>query len=66
MTRLERLEEQVASLAEDEYGEFLRWFLHRDWEQWDREIEADWKAGKLDFLVNEAAEAKKGNRLRDL
>jgi len=66
MTRLEELEEKVASLPEGEYGEFRRWFLDRDWENWDREIEADWNAGKLDFLVKEAVEAKKGSRLRDL
>ncbi len=66
MSRVEELEQQVASLAEDEYGEFRRWFLDRDWENWDREIEADWETGRLDFLVAEAAEAKKANRLRDL
>jgi len=66
MSQLEKLEQQVVSLPEDEYGEFRRWFLDRDWEKWDNEIEADWEAGKLDFLVEEAVEAKKRNRLRDL
>ncbi len=65
MTQLEKLEQQVASLPATDYGEFRRWFLERDWEKWDREIEADWDAGKLDFLVKEAEEAKKGNRLRE-
>ena len=31
----------------------------------DREIEADSESGNLDFLLREAAEAKKGNRLKD-
>lgn len=66
MSRLEELEKAVASLREEEYGQFRQWFLDRDWDRWDREIEEDSKAGKLDFLVREAAEAKKGKRLRDL
>ena len=66
MTKLEKLEMAVASLSEEEYGEFRRWFLERDWEQWDRQIEGDSRAGKLDFLVQEALEAKKEGKLKDL
>lgn len=34
------------------------WFSERDWEEWDREIERDSAAGKLDFLVEEAVDEK--------
>jgi hypothetical protein len=66
MTKLEELERAVASLTAEEYREFRRWFLERDWEQWDRQIEEDSKAGKLDFLVKEALEAKKQGKLEEL
>lgn len=66
MTKLEELEMAVASLPEEEYREFRRWFLERDWEQWDRQIEEDSKAGKLDFLVKEALEAQRTGHLKDL
>ncbi len=66
MTKLEELEMAIASLSEEEYREFRRWFLERDWEKWDRQIEEDSKAGKLDFLVKEAHQAKKGGHLTDL
>jgi len=66
MDRLDELERAVESLPEEEYSEFRRWFLDRDWDRWDAEIEEDARAGRLDFLVREAAEAKKNNRLRDL
>ena len=66
MTKLEELEMAVASLAEEEYCEFRRWFLERDWEKWDRQIEEDSIAGKLDFLVKEALEAKKEGKLKEL
>ena len=66
MTRIEQLEMAVTSLPEEEYVQFRRWFLERDWEKWDREIEADSMAGKLDFLLHEASDAKKNSRLREL
>jgi len=65
MTKVEELEMAVASLPEDQYSEFRRWFLERDWENWDRQIEEDSKAGKLDFLVKEALEAKRTGKLKD-
>jgi hypothetical protein len=66
MTRIEELEMAVASLPEKEYNRFRQWFLDRDWEKWDREIEADSAAGKLDFLVHKAADEKNDQRLTDL
>ncbi len=66
MTKLEELEMVVASLPEEEYRAFRRWFLERDWEKWDRQIEEDSAAGKLDFLVKEARDAKKAGQFKDL
>ena len=53
-------------LTEEEYREFRHWFLERDWEQWDRQMEADSRTGKLDFIVREALEAKKQGKLDEL
>ena len=66
MTRVEELQMRVDSLSSDEYGEFRRWFLERDWVKWDRQIEADSASGRLDFLVREAEAAKAAGTLRDL
>jgi hypothetical protein len=66
MTKLEELEQAIEKLPEDEYQQFRRWFLEKDWERWDKQIEEDSKTGKLDFLVKEAIDAKRGKRLRDL
>jgi hypothetical protein len=38
----------------------------RDWERWDKEIESDSEAGKLDFLVREGLDAKAEGTLEDL
>jgi len=64
--RLSELETAVEHLTEQEYDKFRRWFLERDWEAWDRDIETDSASGKLDFLVQEAHDAKRTGRLRGL
>jgi len=66
MANLEELQNAITNLLEEDYRQFRRWFLERDWERWDRQIIEDSRAGKLDFLVKEALDAKKENKLRDL
>lgn len=66
MTKLTEIELAIDSLPEEEYGEFRRWFLERDWAKWDRQIEADSASGKLDFLIMEAQEAKAKGTLKPL
>lgn len=65
-SRLAELESAVSSLSASEYDEFRQWFLERDWQSWDRQIESDAAAGKLDFLAGEARDAKGSGKLRDL
>jgi hypothetical protein len=66
MTKVKDLERAVASLTAEEYREFRQWFLDRDWEQWDQQIAEDSRAGKLDFLVREALDAKQQGKLQEL
>ncbi len=66
MAKLEQLETEITSLPEEEYRQFREWFLKVDWERWDKEIEEDSRTGKLDFLMQEALDAKKAKKLRDL
>ena len=63
MSRLEKIQQAILALPEAEYKQLRQWFSELDWEKWDREIEADSEAGKLDFLIAEALEEKKGNTL---
>lgn len=66
MMTLEELEKTIISLPKKEYNELRHWFLERDWQEWDQEIGEDAKTGKLDFLVREAAEAKRKGNLREI
>lgn len=66
MTKVEEIEKAIENLPDQEYENLREWFVEKDWEKWDREIEKDSEAGKLDFLVKEARDAKMYDKLRDL
>ena len=54
MTKIEQLEHDVKKLTEDELSAFRQWFMNFDAEAWDRQIENDLRAGKLDRLAQKA------------
>ena len=66
MSKVEKLKIEIETLPKDEFTELIRWLSDKDWERWDRDIEADSEAGKLDFLVREATDAKAKGTLKDL
>jgi hypothetical protein len=66
MTKLEKLLIDIEALTPEEFASLRKWFSERDWEQWDRQIEADSQSDKLDFLVEEALNEKKQGKLKDL
>jgi hypothetical protein len=66
MSKVDELKTQIERLPEEEFAELVRWLSEKDWERWDKEIEADSEAGKLDFLIREALDAKTKKTLKDL
>ena len=66
MTTIAEIQQAILNLPKAEYEQLKYWLQELEWEEWDREIEADSRDGKLDFLITEAIEAKKKGTLRDL
>jgi hypothetical protein len=66
MSKVDDLKTEIERLPSEEFTELARWLSEKDWERWDKEIEADSKAGKLDFLVREALDAQAKGTLKDL
>ena len=61
MTKVEQIEREVEELSPEELTAFRSWFVERDWEAWDRELERDVSEGRLDRLAAEAlAEFERG------
>ena len=54
MEKVERTEREVEALSSEELAKFRQWFAAFDAEAWDRQLEADVKAGKLDALADRA------------
>ena len=52
MTKLQLLEEEIKKLSPEELAAFREWFLEREADEWDREIERDAASGKLDKLFD--------------
>ena len=66
MSKVVEIERAIESLDNDEYAELRQWFTEREWGKWDRQIEKDSEAGRLDFLIKEVHEEKKKGRLGKL
>ena len=62
MSKLEALEKRISALSAEELAEFRRWFAEFDAAIWDRQIERDVKAGKLDALADEALRDHAGGK----
>lgn len=50
----EQLQIEIEALPENDFARLRKWFIDRDWERWDRQLETDVATGKLDFLPEEA------------
>jgi hypothetical protein len=66
MTRLEKLERQIAALSAEERALFREWYEQYDAAEWDRQLEADAAAGKLDHLADAALADHRAGRSREL
>ena len=63
---VEQIQMEIEALPKEEFSRLRRWFAERDWDRWEEQLEADEAAGKLDFLLEEAAAAKRNGTLSDL
>jgi hypothetical protein len=54
MTRVEQLEQEIEKLKPEEFAQLRDWLLEKDWTAWDRQLEEDVAAGRLDKLGEEA------------
>ncbi len=66
MSRVDKIESQISELSSAELAAFREWFAEFDAGAWDRQFEADVKAGKFDSLAEKALNDHSGGRSRDL
>ena len=66
MGNVEKIKQDIQALSPEELAQFRAWFQEYDWAAWDRQLEPDVQAGKLDKLADKALRdhtARKTNRL---
>ena len=66
MSKVDEIKAAIEALPQEDYAQLRRWFSEKEWEEWDQQIDADSKSGKLDFLVKEALDEKAKGRLKEL
>ena len=66
MSKIEKLKTDIEKLSSEDAAELFRWLSEREWESWDKEMEGDSQAGRLDFLVREARQEKARGTLKEL
>ncbi len=66
MGKVDKIEQEICALTPDELVVFRQWFRQYDSDEWDRQIEEDVRAGKLDGLAEEALAAHKSGKSKEL
>lgn len=65
MSTVEQLEEAVRRLSAEDRAAFRTWYAEFDAAEWDRQLEADVSAGRLDWLADEARQDRNAGRCTD-
>ncbi len=66
MDTLQDIQTAVSQLSAQQLAAFRAWFAEFDAEIWDRELERDVAAGRLDALAEEALQALREGQCTDL
>lgn len=66
MIQVELLEQYIAELDDNSFSKLRDWINEFDQIRWDKKLEADSNAGKLDFLINTALAEHEAGKTRDL
>ncbi|MEK6209264.1 MAG: hypothetical protein AABM64_02655 [Pseudomonadota bacterium] len=66
MSEVEQIENRIKNLSPEELTKLRAWFAEFDAQTWDRQIEADSEAGKLDRFIEESLAEHKAGKSRPL
>ena len=66
MSEVEQIESRIKNLSPEELAKLRAWFAEFDALAWDRQIEADSAAGKLDRLIEDSLAEHKAGKSRPL
>lgn len=62
MNKIKTIEREIEALSSEELATLRKWFGEFDADAWERQIEEDAKAGKLDSLADAAIKSHQAGR----
>jgi hypothetical protein len=66
MDKIEKIGREIKEFSPSELAAFRKWFHDFDAEAWDRQIEEDVKAGRLDALAKNALKVLAGGGCNEI
>lgn len=66
MTKLEKIEQEIASLTPGEVAKLAQWFAAFQADLWDKQIETDARTRRLDRLADQAVASHHAGKTRPL
>jgi len=66
MSTVHEIEQAIRALDANDFAALRDWFAALDAERWDRQLEGDVAAGRLDWLAEEALRDLREGRCTDL
>jgi len=65
MSTVTEIARAIEQLPAEDFAALRRWFMDRESQLWEEQIDANSAAGRLDFLFEEAAAERAKGELRD-
>ena len=65
MSTVGEIEQAIERLAPPERAKLAAWLARKEAQDWDAQMDADARAGKLDFLFEEAEAERYSAKLKD-
>lgn len=66
MTKLQKIEQEIAALSESDRRQLAQWFAEFHSDLWDNRIEADYSGGHLDKVIDAARKELREGKIRPL
>lgn len=66
MTKVEAIKNAIKQLSAPELEQLRNWFVQYDADSWDKQLQSDAAAGKLDALAEEALNEYKTGQAKEL
>lgn len=66
MTTVQDIENAIRQLSSEELAQLKQRIADYEWEQWDKQLEKDIKAGRLDALAKEALQDLRDGKTTEL